>query len=113
MCEFAGELTVILINVWWVQNLRKYWHSVNKQRRSLLFSDTTISRSYVIWKLGNGFKLKSQTILMFWGNFDDIGYTSRTLQNIRKNFRIPASYCPIQYERFSSNRSLMKNVQHL
>jgi len=39
MYDLSGELTVILITIWWMQMLGKNWHYVNKQHRSLTGKD--------------------------------------------------------------------------
>jgi hypothetical protein len=44
MYDLSGELTVILITIWWLQKLRKDWRQVNEQLRSLMRRDL-LSRS--------------------------------------------------------------------
>jgi len=39
MYEVSMELTVILITVWWLQELGKDWQWVNKQHRGLMGKD--------------------------------------------------------------------------
>jgi len=39
MYEVSGELTEILITIWWYQKLGKDWQYVNKQHRSLKWRD--------------------------------------------------------------------------
>jgi len=45
------------------------------------------------------YKIKVPDSFLVLGNFDDIGDISRTLENIRTNFRIPTRDCLDQYER--------------
>jgi hypothetical protein len=44
MYEVSGELTVILITVWWLQKLGKGWQEVNKQHTSLIGERFNISK---------------------------------------------------------------------
>jgi len=39
MYEVSGELTVMLITMWWLQKLGKDWQYVNKQHRSLMVKE--------------------------------------------------------------------------
>jgi len=39
MYEVSAELTVVLITVWWLQNLGIDWQWVNKQHRGLMGKD--------------------------------------------------------------------------
>jgi len=39
MYDLSGELTVILITIWWLQKLGKNLHYINKQNRSLKGKD--------------------------------------------------------------------------
>jgi hypothetical protein len=35
-CYLSGELTVILITIWWLKKLGKYWQKLNKHHNSLM-----------------------------------------------------------------------------
>jgi hypothetical protein len=39
MYDLSGELTVMLTNIWWWQELGKDWQYVNKQHRPLIWKD--------------------------------------------------------------------------
>jgi hypothetical protein len=81
MYYHSGELTVILIIIWWLQKLGKDSQQGNKPHKRLM-SKGLISISLVRWRLGNMFEALV--------NLNDSEDINRAWENIRKNIKISA-----------------------
>ena len=65
MYDFAGELTVIPVNVWWLKRLGRDCRQVNEQHWRVIWT-ASVSKIWVRWMLGKRIELKSQTPLQLW-----------------------------------------------
>jgi nitrogen fixation-related uncharacterized protein len=81
MCEVSGELIVILITIWWLQKIGKFWQEVNKHHRILMRKDL-ISRKLNELDVRKQYQFAISNRFAALENFSDM-----TWENIRGSIK--------------------------
>jgi hypothetical protein len=95
MCDLSGELTVILVTIWWLQNLGKYWQEVNKKHRNLMWRENFNLRKLRELEFRKQYQTHISNRFVAWENLSDSKDINRAWENKREyqdiSYREPRS----------------------
>ena len=86
MYKDSGELTVILITLWWLQDLGKDWHYVGKKHRILMGERLNLRKLNEL-KVTKQYHLEISNRFAALENFSDSEHINRIWENIKENVK--------------------------